>query len=103
MTGLRIQTLTEEYMTTMKMKKPAAHTRTGFRKDRDIETDVVCASCHRVRNAEGKWIYTEDQDILNSDATIRHGLCSDCATDIYRKLYAMRLNRYREVVLSMLG
>ena len=70
------------------MKKSAAHTRTGLRKDGKLENDVVCTRCHRVRNARGEWIYTENQDVLDSDVTVENGLCSDCATDIYRKLYA---------------
>jgi len=86
--GMRIQKLNEEHMTTMKMKKPTAHTRTGFRKDREMEAGVVCTRCHRVRNADGEWIYTEDQDVLDSNVKIGYGLCSHCATDIYRKLYA---------------
>jgi len=75
-------------LTLTKMKEPTARTRTGFRKEREMETDIVCTRCHRIRNAEGEWTCTENQDVLDSGVTIGYGLCSDCATDIYRKLYA---------------
>ncbi len=71
----------------MKVKKPTAHTRTGSLKDRKMETGIVCTRCHRVRNAEGEWTDTKDQDVCDSDVKSGYGLCSDCATGIYRKLY----------------
>ncbi len=74
-------------MTTMKMKNPGTHTRAGFQQDKEMETAVICTRCYRLRNAEGEWIGTGDKDVLDSGVKTGYGLCSDCATDIYRQLY----------------
>lgn len=87
LTVVRIQKLKEEVKTAMKMQKLADQCQKGSPKNIEMAKGIVCAHCYRVRNAEGKWIYNEDQGVFDSDATIGYGLCSDCATDIYHKIY----------------
>jgi diguanylate cyclase len=41
----------------------------------------ICASCKKVRNDDGYWKQLEQFLSDNSDATISHGLCPDCATN----------------------
>jgi len=56
-----------------------------------METRVECTRCQRVRNVEGTWILAEIQgkDGVDSDVKVGYGLCPDCATNFYDKLYAM--------------
>lgn len=88
LTVVKIQKLKEEVKTATKIQKLADQYQKGSPKNIEMATGIVCTYCYRVRNAEGQWIYKEDRGVFDSDATIGYGLCFDCATYIYRKLFA---------------
>lgn len=47
----------------------------------------ICASCRKIRNEEGVYEPVESYISTRSGATFTHGLCEDCARDLYPELY----------------
>jgi len=43
----------------------------------------ICASCKKIRDAEGYWIQFESFIETRSDAQFSHGICPDCAEKLY--------------------
>lgn len=43
----------------------------------------ICAKCKKIRNDEGFWIQVEQYIEDHSDAQFTHGLCNDCAEELY--------------------
>ncbi|MDD4735721.1 MAG: hypothetical protein PHP44_06415 [Kiritimatiellae bacterium] len=43
----------------------------------------VCASCKRIRDAEGNWHLIEVYVRARSDAEFTHGICPECAAKLY--------------------
>jgi DNA-binding FadR family transcriptional regulator len=51
----------------------------------------ICSSCKRIRNDEDKsWQHIEDYIANHSEADFTHGICPDCARQLYPELYANR-------------
>jgi hypothetical protein len=46
----------------------------------------ICANCRKIRNDEGYWQQLEEYIPEHSDANLSHGLCPDCARDLYPDL-----------------
>ena len=46
----------------------------------------ICAHCKRVRNDDGLWQRIEKYIEARSEAQFTHGLCSDCAKELYPEL-----------------
>ena len=44
---------------------------------------VICASCKRVRGADGKWVSLEATISRKSDLQFSHGVCPECAEKLY--------------------
>ncbi len=44
----------------------------------------ICASCKKVRADDGYWRQIEQYINENSDASLSHGLCPDCAANYYK-------------------
>ncbi len=47
----------------------------------------TCASCKRIRNADGKWVEMESYIQDNSTARFSHGICPACAKELYPDIY----------------
>lgn len=47
----------------------------------------VCASCKKIRDAEGRWEPIESYIRKHSDAEFSHGLCPDCAKALYPDIF----------------
>ena len=47
----------------------------------------ICAKCKKIRNKEDKWEQMEDYITRHSLAKFSHGLCDDCARQLYPQLY----------------
>lgn len=44
---------------------------------------IICASCKRVQETEGKWIPIEEIISKKSDLQLTHGICPECAKKLY--------------------
>jgi hypothetical protein len=51
----------------------------------------ICANCKKIRNDEGYWDRVEDYIRDHSEAEFSHGLCPDCARELYPD-YAGRIS-----------
>jgi hypothetical protein len=47
----------------------------------------TCSSCHKVRDADGRWINIEVYVHTHSEASFTHGLCEECAATLHPDLY----------------
>lgn len=47
----------------------------------------ICASCKKIRDDEGYWQRVEVYIRDHSDADFTHGICPDCAMQLYPQLY----------------
>ena len=47
----------------------------------------ICASCKKIRDDKGYWNQIEEYIESNSDAEFSHGLCPECARNLYPELY----------------
>jgi len=47
----------------------------------------ICSSCKKIRNNEGQWTQMESYICKHTEAEFSHGLCPDCAKDLYPKYY----------------
>jgi CheY-like chemotaxis protein len=43
----------------------------------------ICSSCKKIRNDGGYWSQIEEYITLHSDAVFSHGICPDCARNLY--------------------
>jgi phosphate/phosphite/phosphonate ABC transporter binding protein len=50
----------------------------------------ICANCKKVRDDKGYWNQIESYVQQHTDASFTHGLCPDCAKQLYPELYAER-------------
>lgn len=50
----------------------------------------ICAQCKKIRNDEGYWTAIESYISKHSDAEFTHGMCQDCAEELYPDLYSGR-------------
>lgn len=46
----------------------------------------ICASCKKIRDAEGNWNEVEEYIRAHSEADFSHGMCQECAKKIYPDL-----------------
>ena len=46
----------------------------------------ICSSCKRIRDDNGYWNRLEVYLHEHSDATLTHGICPECAHELYRDL-----------------
>lgn len=47
----------------------------------------ICASCKKIRDDTGYWRQIESYISSHSEAQFSHGICPDCARDLYPELY----------------
>ena len=47
----------------------------------------ICSSCKKIRDDKGYWNQLEKYLLEHSDATLSHGLCPDCAKDLYPDVF----------------
>lgn len=47
----------------------------------------ICAQCKKIRNDEGYWTTIETYIIKHSEAEFSHGICQDCAKELYPDIY----------------
>ncbi|NDY41666.1 response regulator [Dissulfurirhabdus thermomarina] len=50
----------------------------------------ICAACKKIRDDQGYWTQIEDYLARHSDAEFSHGLCPECAREIYPEAYRER-------------
>ena len=48
---------------------------------------TICSSCKMIRDDKGYWEAIEVYITENSEAEFSHGLCPDCARELYPDLY----------------
>jgi len=46
----------------------------------------ICASCKKIRDADGNWHQIESYIRDHSEARFSHGLCQDCARELYPEI-----------------
>jgi PAS domain S-box-containing protein len=46
----------------------------------------ICASCKKIRDADGTWQHLESYISKHSDATFTHGICAECRQKLYPDL-----------------
>jgi len=47
----------------------------------------ICSSCKKIRDDKGYWNQLEKYLLEHSDATLSHGLCPDCAKNLYPEVF----------------
>ena len=47
----------------------------------------ICASCKKIRDDQGFWLQVEAYVAAHSEATFSHGICPDCARELYPELF----------------
>jgi PAS domain S-box-containing protein len=47
----------------------------------------ICAACKRIRDDKGYWSQIETYISKHSDALFSHGICPDCAKNMYPKIF----------------
>lgn len=47
----------------------------------------ICASCKNIRDDKGYWSKIEDYISQHTDAQFSHGICPDCAEELYPEIY----------------
>jgi hypothetical protein len=50
----------------------------------------ICASCRKMRDDQGYWTRLEEYLAKHSEASLTHGICPDCARQLYPELVAKR-------------
>jgi hypothetical protein len=50
----------------------------------------ICASCKKMRDDQGFWTRIEEYLTEHSEASLSHGICPDCARQLYPELVAKR-------------
>ena len=63
----------------------------------------ICAKCKKIRNKEDKWEQMEDYISRHSLAKFSHGLCYDCARELYPELPIMTKNKIRRYIFHQGG
>lgn len=48
----------------------------------------ICANCKKVRDDKGYWNQIEDYVAQRSEARFSHGICPDCARQLYPEIYS---------------
>lgn len=48
----------------------------------------ICASCKKIRDDKGYWHQVEEYIREHSDAEFSHGMCKECARELYPEMYA---------------
>ena len=48
----------------------------------------ICASCKKIRDADGTWHHLESYISQHSDATFTHGICAECRQKLYPDLHS---------------
>jgi hypothetical protein len=61
---------------------------TLYRRIRILEGFIpICANCKRIRDADNEWEQLEGYITRHSHSEFSHGLCPDCARELYPRLY----------------
>ena len=50
----------------------------------------ICSVCHKIRDEAGFWQQMETYISDHTEAEFSHGICSDCAKDMYGEEYAKK-------------
>jgi transcriptional regulator with PAS, ATPase and Fis domain len=50
----------------------------------------ICATCKKIRDSEGQWHQIEDYIRDHSEARFTHGICADCASQVYADLKLLK-------------
>lgn len=53
----------------------------------------ICASCKKIRDDAGYWHQVEDYVHQHSDVVFSHGLCPDCARQLYPRYFKNKENQ----------
>jgi DNA-binding NtrC family response regulator len=52
----------------------------------------ICSSCKKIRDDKGYWNKLEKYLLEHSDATLSHGICPDCAKNLYPEYFDKKKN-----------
>jgi PAS domain S-box-containing protein len=55
----------------------------------------ICASCKKIRDDKGYWNQLEEYISEHFDAAFSHGICPDCAEELYPEFFAKKMNSER--------
>jgi len=58
----------------------------------------ICFNCKKIRDDAGYWQQIETYISARSDAEFSHGLCADCAQELYPDIYQKSLERRQEIL-----
>jgi transposase len=47
----------------------------------------ICSSCKKIRDEKGSWNILEQYLMEHSSAVVSHGLCPDCAKNMYPDVF----------------
>ncbi|OIQ03914.1 MAG: hypothetical protein AUK36_02485 [Zetaproteobacteria bacterium CG2_30_59_37] len=54
----------------------------------------ICSHCKKVRDDQGYWEHIEDYLTEHSGAVVSHGLCPDCAHELYPNLECTQKHKH---------
>lgn len=55
---------------------------------------VICASCKKTKNDRGIWRKKKIKITFYSEDKLSHGICPDCAKQLYPDLISVRQDKY---------
>ena len=47
----------------------------------------ICANCKKISESDDKWVTIEEYITEHSEAEFSHGICPECAKNLYPELY----------------
>jgi len=56
----------------------------------------MCSNCKKIRDDANEWIVLEKYIQTHSDATVSHGMCPECAQELYPEVYEKMLKKKAE-------
>ncbi len=71
-----------------KLKQRETELQKAFSEIKTLQGIVpICSSCKKIRNDEGYWLQIEEYLRTHSDLDFTHGICLDCAEQLYPDIY----------------
>jgi hypothetical protein len=53
----------------------------------------MCSNCKKIRDDKGFWSQVEEYIVGHTNAEFTHGICPDCAKNLYGDLYEKTLKK----------
>ncbi len=80
--------ITERKKVEEALEEERGHLEKAIREVRTLQGILpICSKCKKIRNDSGFWEQVEKYVSEHTDAIFSHGICPDCAKELYPELY----------------